>query len=170
MPAAADPDQCDTGRIECLQFLTLADGYQPVAGAMQDIGMTIHLPDPLISAQLKAQHQAHRQKRQKALHRFAETEIRGIEDQVTGPVITGYFGGETTAQAPAIYQYMIFRMHRREGIVYKLHIAQHVVLTPFTGAFTKTPVIHQHYIISKLQKITGIFCPSLDTAGIAMKI
>lgn len=168
--AAADPDQRNSGGIQRSQLLTVADGYQPVAGTMQDISMTIHFADPLIGTEMETQHQPHGQERQETLNRFSETVIRCIQNQIAGPVITGYFGGETTAQAPAIYQDMIFRMHRRQGVVYKLHIAQHIVLTPFAGAFSKTPVIHQYHIISELQKITGIFCPALDTAGIAMKI
>lgn len=54
MPTAMDPDQSDLMGIQLLQFLTMPDGDQPVAGAMQNIRMAVHFTDPLIGAQLVA--------------------------------------------------------------------------------------------------------------------
>jgi len=52
----------------------------------------------------------------------------------------------------------------------KLHIIQHLLFTSLSCAFSKAPVIHQHYVIVVAVKIFGIFRPSFNTPGIAMKV
>jgi len=49
------PDQCDLFGIQCLQFFTVADRNEPVAGAVQNIGMATHILNPLIGSKVKSQ-------------------------------------------------------------------------------------------------------------------
>jgi hypothetical protein len=51
-----------------------------------------------------------------------------------------------------------------------LHIVEHGGLASLACAFPKAPVIYQDDIIIIPVKIFGIFCPTLNASGIAMKI
>ena len=42
MTAAVDTDECNFSRIDLLQRLAMPDWYQPVFGAMNDIGMAFY--------------------------------------------------------------------------------------------------------------------------------
>lgn len=170
MTAAMYAYQGDLMRVDPLQFFTVPDGDQPVAGAMQDIGMTIHFPDPLVRTEMVTQEPAVRKNGCESFHHFDETIIRRIQYQVTRCIIGGYPGGKTAAHAAAVYQYMMFLITLAQPVVYELHIAQHLFFTAFAGTFAKTAVIYQQHIVTIPIKITGIFGPSLDAPGITMKI
>ncbi len=170
MSGAMDADKGDLMRIELLKFFTVPDWDEPVACAMQDIGMTVHFPDPLVGMQVIAQEPAMGQEWSEPLRHLDETEIGCIQDQVTRLVICCEFDGETASKAAAINKYMVFFKSGSQLPVNILHIRQQIFLTPFAGAFAKTPVINQHYIISISVKIPRTFGPAFDASGIAMQV
>jgi len=43
MPSAVNADEGDLLRVDLLQRLAMADGYQPVPGAVDDIGMAFYI-------------------------------------------------------------------------------------------------------------------------------
>lgn len=65
---------------------------------------------------------------------------------------------------------MVFGMIFEQGLVYKLHIGQHFFFTTLAGAFAKATVVNHHYIIIVPVKVTAIFSPAFDTAGIAVEV
>ena len=170
MPPTLDTDQRDLPGIEGLQLLAVLQRDQPVACAMQYIGVAIHLPDPFVGLQLVAQQVTHGQYREKPLHRAAKAEVRRVKDEVARRIFTCQLGRKTAAQAPSIYDYMIFIVLGLQRIINELHIIQHLLLAPLTRAFTKAPVIHQHHIIMIAVKIPGILGPSFNATCITMKI
>jgi hypothetical protein len=170
MPAAMDADQRDLVRVELLQFLAMPDGDQPVAGAVNDIGMAIHLADPFIGMEVITQYPPVRQYRQEAFRHFDKTVIRRIEDQVAWLIVCSYFGGKTAAEAAAINKDIMLRIFFDQLFVHYLHIGQHISLTSFSCTLAKSTVINKHHIVLVTIEIAGIFCPAFDTAGIAMKV
>ena len=168
--APVDPDQCDHIRIDGLQLLAVADRNEPVAGAVDDISMACHFPDPEIGAQVVLQHKAYRKDRKKSLHHFFEAVVRTVEDQVTGLVVRSDLCGKSTADTAAIKDKIVFRTLLLERVIYELHIGQHLFFASFTGAFSKAPVIHHHHIIIVAVEVAGIFGPALDAAGISVEI
>ena len=50
VPSAVNADEGDPPGAELLQLNTVADGDQPVAGAMNDVNGTAYFPDPLVGA------------------------------------------------------------------------------------------------------------------------
>ncbi len=52
MSAAVNSDQGDFARVDRLQFFAVADRKKPIPGAVDDVSMTIHHPDPVIRAQV----------------------------------------------------------------------------------------------------------------------
>ena len=52
MTAANDPDEGDLIGVDGLQFFAVPEGDQPVAGAMNDIGMAVYMAYPFIGAQM----------------------------------------------------------------------------------------------------------------------
>lgn len=167
---SVDPDQGDFPGIDLLQGFAVADGDQPVAGAVNDIGMAFYTGDPFIGSQVETEHHPYRQDGQKTFHHFPETVIGRIQDQVAGIVITGEFGGETASHTAAINDQVIFRVLIFQAVINELHVSQHFLFTSFAGAFPEAPVIHQHHIIIIAVKIPCITGPALYAAGIAMKI
>ncbi len=128
------------------------------------------MPYPFIDAKMVTQQEPGRQDRQKPFYRFPEIIIGGIEYQVTWFVVAGDFGCKTAAEASSIHNDMMFAVLHRKGIINKLHIFQHHGLTPFAGAFAKTPVVYQHHIIIIPEKILCILCPAFYTPAVSMKI
>ena len=53
MSPTGNADQGNFSWIQRLQFFAVADGKQPVFGAVQNIGMAIYFGDPFIGSQLK---------------------------------------------------------------------------------------------------------------------
>lgn len=170
MATSFNTDQGGFTGCDFLQVLAVADGNEPVARTMQDIDRTAHVPQPFIGAQVIPQHKAHGQDGQEALHHFPETIIRGIQDQVAGGIIGSQFGGKTTAHAAAVNDQMVFGIGLFQGVVYELHIGQHLFFRALAGTLAEAPVIDQHHIIIEPVKIAGIFGPTLDAAGIAVKV
>jgi hypothetical protein len=170
MASPGDTDQGDFSGIDFLQFLAVADGNQPVAGAVKDIGVAIHMADPFIGAQLVAEHIFDGQKRQETFHCPGKIIVRCIQDQVAGLVVRSDLGGKAAAQAPAIDQDMVFGVLGFEGIIHKLHVVEHVLFPPFSGAFSKAAVIHQDHIITVTGKVQRIAGPAFDAAGVSMEI
>lgn len=168
--AALYADEGDHAWIECLQFFAVADGDEPVAGAVQDIGMTVYMLYPFIGTQVITQHVFYGEDRQKTFDGFFKTEIRCIQNQVAGFVIAGELTGKAAAQASSVHDQVVFRETGEQVVVYKLHVVQHCFFIALAGAFAKTPVIHQHHIIIIPVKIFGITGPALDAAGIAVKV
>jgi len=60
VPPAMDPDQRDLSRVDTLQLFAVPDGDQHIPRSMDDIGMAVHVPDPLVSSQMIPQHQFNR--------------------------------------------------------------------------------------------------------------
>lgn len=170
MPPAMNADKGYFMGIDLLQLLTMPDGYKPVAGSVDDVGMTVHFPDPVVGTQVVPEKEAMGQKRQEPFYRFNKTEIRCIQYQVTGCIICSYLGGKPAAQASPVNKYVVLFIFFGKPVVYKLHISQHFFLTPLTGAFSKATVIYQYHIIAIPVKIPCIFCPAFNTPGIAVKI
>lgn len=170
MATAVNTDQGDLAGIDLLQGFTVTDRDQPVAGTMDDIGMAVYAGDPFVGSQVITEHHPYGQDRQKTFHHSPETVIGGVQDQVTGLVIAGQFGGETTSHAPAIHDEMVLRVLIPEAVIYKLHIPQHFLFAPLAGTLSETPVIHEHHIIVITVKIPCVTGPALDAAGIAVKI
>ena len=52
MSASMYPDQGDFPRVDCLQLFAVADWKKPVPGAVDDVSMAVHQPDPIIRAQV----------------------------------------------------------------------------------------------------------------------
>ena len=109
MHSAMNADEGDFGRVDGLQVFAVADGYQPVPGAMDDVGMTVYITNPLIGTQVIAQYIPHRQDGQEAGHYFTEVIVRRIEDEVTGFVVGSDLAGKSAADASAIYDDMVLR-------------------------------------------------------------
>ncbi len=61
--AALDADQRDHTGVEFLECDTVPDGDQQVAGAMDNVGMTLYFLYPDIRPQMITQHPAQRQHR-----------------------------------------------------------------------------------------------------------
>lgn len=137
---------------------------------MNDIGVAVYVTDPLIGPQVKPKHIPYGQYREKSLNDFQETVIGSIKYQVSGFVLGGKFGGEATTNATAIDDDVMFWIFLYKAVVDKLHVAQHIFLTSFAGAFSKATVIDKYNIIVVAVKITRIFCPAFYTSRIAMKI
>lgn len=167
---AVDSDQRDHIRIDGLQFLAVADGNEPVAGAMNDISMAFHFPDPEIGAQVVLQYKAHRKDGKKAVHYLFEAVIRAVEDQVAGMVIRSDLRGKSAADTASIEDQVILGALFFEPVVYELHIGQHLFFTSFAGAFSEATVIHHHYIIIVPVEIACVPGPTLDAAGIAVEV
>lgn len=170
MPTAMNADEGYFMGIKLLQFLTMPDGYQPVACSVDDVGMTVHFPDPVVGTEVVPEKEAMGQKRQEPFYCFYKTKVRRIQYQVAGCIICSYLGGKSAAQASPVNKYMVLFIFFGKSVVYKLHISQHFFLTPLTGAFSKATVIYQYYIIAIPVKIPCIFCPAFNAPGIAVKI
>jgi hypothetical protein len=65
---------------------------------------------------------------------------------------------------------MVFRALFQQLFVDKLHIGQHVFFSTLSGALAKATIVYQDYVIAKPVKVSGVFGPSFNTSGIAMKI
>ncbi len=78
MSAAGDTDKGNFPGIQGLQFFTVADGQQPVFGAMQNISMAIYFGYPFIGTHMKPKHKTNGQYGQKTFHRFFKTEVWSI--------------------------------------------------------------------------------------------
>ena len=170
MPAALYAYERNFIGIDLLQALTVADGNNVVFGAMEDIGMAVDMTYPPVGAQLVAQDELHGKKGEKAFHHLHKIVIRGVEDEVTGLIVGGYFGRKAAADAAAVHQYMVFGILDKQLAVYILHVTEYIVLAAFARAFAETAVIHQHHIVIVAVKIAGVFGPAFYAAGIAMKI
>src|SRR5688572_22907511 len=109
MSAAFDSDQRDLVRIYFLQPLTIPQRYQPVARAMQDIGMAIDMPYPSVGAQMIAQYISYRQYRHQTLRHFQETVIWRIQYQVPWLIVRCNFGCKTASHTSSINNDMMFR-------------------------------------------------------------
>src|SRR5687768_10661804 len=109
MSAAFNPDQRDLMRIYFLQPLTISQWYQPVARAMQDIGMAIDMPYPSVGTQMIAQYISYRQYRHQTLHHFQETVVRRIQYQVSWLIIRCNLCCKTTSHTSSINNDMMFR-------------------------------------------------------------
>ena len=48
MSPISDSNEGDLVRIQFLQCLTMPDGYEPIPGAVNNIGMTFHVADPFV--------------------------------------------------------------------------------------------------------------------------
>ncbi len=59
MAAAMDSDQGDPSGADLLQRFTVPDGDEPVARAMDDVGMAFHTGDPFVGAKVKTQNDPH---------------------------------------------------------------------------------------------------------------
>jgi hypothetical protein len=46
--------QCDLGRVDSLQVFAVADGDEPVFGAVYDVGVAVHVAYPFIGTELIA--------------------------------------------------------------------------------------------------------------------
>ncbi len=170
MPAALYADEGDHAWVQRLQFFAVADGYQPVTGTMQDIGMAVHTLYPFIGTQVITKYIFNRQNGQETFNGLFKAEVRGVQDQVAWLVIAGKLAGKSAAQASSVNDEVMLGEFCEQVIVNKLHIGDHVFLIPLAGAFAETPVIHQHHIIIIAVKIPGIFCPALYAAAVAVKI
>lgn len=54
MPSAMNADQRYFIRVDLLQSFTMPDWYEPIFGAMNDIGMAVDITDPFICTQMKS--------------------------------------------------------------------------------------------------------------------
>lgn len=160
----------DPGRIDGLQVFAVPEGYEPVFGAMYNVGMAVDVSYPFVCTKVVAKHVSDRQDGQEAGNYFAKVVVRRVEYEVTGFVVGGYFAGKAAADAPAIYDNMVLGVIFQEGFVYELHVGQHFFLTAFAGAFTKAPVVDHHHIVIVPVEVAGIFGPALDAAGIAVEV
>ena len=104
VPAAVYTYKRDPGRVELLEAYTLLDGYQPVAGTMQYIGMTPDTGQPKVGTQMVAKDISYGQDRDKSFHHFSEVVVRAVQDQVAGIIVRGNLGGKTTADAASVDQ------------------------------------------------------------------
>ncbi len=170
MPASMDADKSDPGRVERLQLFTVPNGYQPVFGAVDDIGMAIHFPDPTIGTEMITEHISYRQDGEKAFYHFQEIVIWRIEDQESGVIIGCDPGSEPATDAPAINDDMLFFVLNDQAVVHELHIGQHFLLTAFPGALAESAVIDHYQVVIVAVEIACIFCPAFDAAGIAVEI
>lgn len=170
VPAPFYTDKGDFRGIELLQCHTVPYRYQPVAGAMQDIGMAIHLSYPPVGTQVIAQYIFHGEQRQKTFRHLTEAVIRRIQYKVAGLIFRCQPAGKATANAAAIQDNVMLRVLYQQCVVHKLHIAQHLFFTALAGAFSKAAVVHHHYIIIIPVKVAGIPGPALYAPRIAMKI
>jgi hypothetical protein len=170
MASAMYPDQRDPPRIDPLQLLAVPDRNEPVLCSMDDVYRAGYFLYPLIGAQMIAKHIPDGKHRQKSFDHFAEIIIGCVQDEVPGPVVRSYFGGETTPQAAAIHDQVVLCILARQAAVDKLRIAQHFRFAPLARALSKAPVVHQYDIIIITVKIPGILCPPFDAPGIAVEI
>lgn len=170
MAAAIDADKSDAARVELLQLLAVADRYEEVAGSVDDINGAFYFLDPLVRAQVVAQHKTHGQYRQEAFHHLAEVVVGRIQDKVAGTVVRGHLYGKAASEAASVHDKMVFGILGGQGFVNELHIVQHFLFTPLPGAFTKAAVVHQHHVVIVAVKIAGIFCPALDASRVAVEI
>lgn len=164
------PDKGNFSWIEPLQLLAVLNGYKPVFRSVKDVRMAVYFPYPFIGLQLVPEQEPHRQYGEETLNGFSETIIGCIEYQVPGRVFTGQLGGKATAKAPSIYDDMVFMILGIQSSIYILHIAKHVLLTFFPGAFPKSTVVNQNHIIFIPVEILGIPGPAFDTSCITVKI
>ena len=170
MSSAMDADQRYFMWVNFLKSFTMPDRYQPVFGAVDDVGMTIYIPYPLIGAKVKTQHKTYRQYWKKPFHHFCKTIIRCIKDKVAGFIVRGNFSGETAAYASSIRNDMMFRIGLKQRIVNKLHVTQHFFFTAPSGTFPKPPVINQYHVIIVTVKVARIFSPPFYAPAIAVEI
>lgn len=170
MSPAMNAYQGDLAGIELLQFFAVADGYQPVTGAVQYIGMAVYFPDPFIRMQVVPQYPFMREDGYKPFHHFDETEIRRIQYQVARLIICCKLGGKAAAEAAAVYDHVVLCMAFQQLLIYMLHIRQHFLLAAFARAFPEAAVIYQHHIILVPVKIPCILRPSFNAFGIAMQV
>ena len=52
MPSTMYAYECDDAWIQCLEFFAVADGYQPILCAMQNIRMAIYHGYPFVGTQM----------------------------------------------------------------------------------------------------------------------
>lgn len=170
MSAALNTDQGDLMGIQALQSFAVVDGNEPVACAMQDIGMAVHFLDPFIGAQVKPQYIFYGKNGQEAFHHFSETVIRSIQYQVAGCIVRCQFGCKATAHAAAINEDVVLGESFAKRFVHVLHIVQHILLRTLAGTLAKAAIVNQYHVIIITIEITRIFRPSFDAAGIAMQV
>ena len=170
MPPAMYPDQRDLFRVYSLQFLAMPYRDQPVSCTMDDISMAFYFRQPLIRTQMISQYKPYRQDGQKSFGDFQKTIIRCIQDQKSRIVIGSQFCRESAADTATVYNHMLFIIRPCKRLINKLHIGQHFLFTAWPGAFPESAVVNKYYVIIVTIKITGIFRPALNAAGITMKI
>ncbi len=162
--------QGDFVRIELLQPLAVPDRNEPVARAMNNVGMAVYFPDPFVRAQVIPQHEAHRKDREEALHDFHEIIVGGVEDKVTRPVVCRKFGSKPAPDAASIYDQVMFVIGFAEPVVNELHIGHHLPFASLAGTLAKSAVINEDHVIVMPVKIAGIFSPTLYAPGVAVKV
>lgn len=170
MPAAMDPDQRDLFRVQALQFFTVPDGYEPITGTMNDVGMAVDVPDPSVRPEMKAKDEPYRENWNKSFHHLQKTVIGSVEDEVARFVVGGKLCSETTAQASAIQDHVMFRILFTQRGIHELHVPEHILLRALPGALAEATVIYQHHIIVVPVEILCIPRPSLDAPGIPMEV
>ena len=168
--APLNADERDLMRIDGLQLFAVGDGDQPVARAVDDVGMTGYLPDPFMNRQVVTQQPLHWQEGYKAFDHFVKIVVGCIEDQEAGVVVGSDLGCKPAPEAPSVYDDVLLYILHAQRIVYKLQVAQHACFVAFAGAFAKSTVIHQYHIIIVAVKIARILRPAFDAAGVAMKV
>jgi len=101
---------------------------------------------------------------------FQETQVGGIQDEVSRMVVGSEFGGKATTQTSSVYDQVIFAVSRFESVVNELHVIQHVGFAPLAGAFSKTSVIDQYNVVIVSIEIARVFGPSFDASGISVEV
>lgn len=170
MHSSMNADEGDLGRVDSLQVLTMANGDEPVFGAMNDISVAIYVAYPFVGTQMIPQYIANWQYGKKAFHYFPEVVVGGVENEVAGLVVRGYFAGEAATNAAAVHDDMVFGVIFGKGLVDKLHISQHFLFAAPARAFAEAAIVDHNHIVIVPVEIPGIFGPSFNTTGIAMKI
>ena len=79
MAAAVYPDQGDLMRVKFLQPFAVPDRDQPIARAMNDVGMAIYFPDPFICAQVIPQYEFYGEDGKKNLEQVMVKKIGRME-------------------------------------------------------------------------------------------
>ncbi len=137
---------------------------------MDDIGMTVHTPNPFVGPQTVHQEEPHWQKGEETFYHPGKVVKWRVEYKVAWLVIARNLAGKPAAQTAAIHQNMVFRVLLQQRFIYKLHICKHLVLASFARAFAESAVVHQYNVIIVPVKIRCILCPAFDAAGVAVEI
>ena len=139
------PDQCDLLGFS-VQFFTVADRNEPVAGAVQNIGMATYILNPLIGSKVKSQNIL--------LEELEETfewlfwncnKERRVWDT---SVCCRWRVWWRTAKTSSVNDDMTFTNWTARVSLHELYIAQHFSFRPFAGALPNPgslPVPHHNY-------------------------